>query len=93
MLNGELSGNATVTNGASATGDGNTAKAGGDTILAGGTSNADIILTDPAISPHHLVIRRTPDDRYELVSVADENGIRINRRQLDEAKINLYTNV
>lgn len=54
-------------------------------IRIGRALDNDIILTDPAISPHHLVIRRTPEDRYELISIADENGIRIGRQRVDEA--------
>ena len=40
----------------------------------------DIILSDPAVSPYHFVVRRNQDGEYELHSLADENGIRIGRQ-------------
>jgi hypothetical protein len=44
----------------------------------------DIILSDPTVSPHHFVIRRNESDEHELLSLADENGIRINHRRVSE---------
>lgn len=53
-------------------------------VRVGRALDNDIILTDPALSPYHLVIRRNPQGQFELVSVADENGIRIGRQRVDE---------
>lgn len=44
----------------------------------------DIILTDPTVSPYHLVIRRDADGHYELHPISEENGVVLNRRQLRE---------
>ena len=53
-------------------------------VRVGRALDNDIILTDPALSPYHLVIRRTPRGLFELVPVADENGIRVGRQRLDQ---------
>ena len=52
-------------------------------VRVGRALDNDIILTDPSLSPYHLVIRRTPQGQFEMVPVADENGIRIGRQRLD----------
>ncbi|MGB5251887.1 MAG: FHA domain-containing protein [Sedimenticolaceae bacterium] len=44
----------------------------------------DIILSDPSVSPYHFTICRNPDGAYELHPLADENGIRIGRRKIEE---------
>lgn len=44
----------------------------------------DIILSDPSVSPYHFTICRNPDGAYELHSLADENGLRIGRRKVEE---------
>ena len=44
----------------------------------------DIILSDPSVSPYHFTICCNPDGTYELHSLADENGIRIGRRKIEE---------
>ncbi len=53
-------------------------------VRVGRALDNDIILTDPALSPYHLVIRRTPQGKFEMISVADENGVRIGRQRVDE---------
>lgn len=45
----------------------------------------DIIVTDPTVSAYHFLIRQTADGGHELLSIADENGIRIGRRTVDGA--------
>lgn len=44
----------------------------------------DIILSDPTVSPYHFTICRNPEGVYELHSLADENGIRVGRRRIEE---------
>lgn len=43
----------------------------------------DIIVADPTVSPHHLVIRRNPDASFSLYPLADENGVRVDGRRLE----------
>jgi hypothetical protein len=47
----------------------------------------DIILTDPSVSPHHCVIRRDAEGRMILQSIADENGIRLGNRRVDQVEL------
>lgn len=54
-------------------------------VRAGRALDNDIILSDPAVSPYHFVVRQNAAGAYELRSLSDENGIRIGRRQVDEA--------
>lgn len=54
-------------------------------VRVGRALDNDVIIGDPSVSPYHFTIRQRPDKSYELVSLADENGIRINRRQVNEA--------
>lgn len=42
----------------------------------------DVIVTDPTVSPHHLVVRRNPDATFTIYPAADENGVRIDGRPL-----------
>lgn len=56
----------------------------GPVIRVGRALDNDVILPDPAVSPYHFSIRRTQAGDHELVSLADENGIRIGRRRIDE---------
>lgn len=53
-------------------------------LRVGRALDNDIILTDPAVSPHHFLIRAGLQGAYELVSLADENGIRLGRRRIED---------
>ena len=53
-------------------------------VRVGRALDNDIILSDPTVSPYHFVIRRNESGEYELHSLADENGIRIDRRRVSE---------
>lgn len=50
-------------------------------VRVGRALDNDIILGDPSVSPYHFTIRQGSDKIRQLVSLADENGIRINRRK------------
>ena len=52
------------------------------TTRAGRALDNDIILSDPTVSPHHFLIRETAAGDYELHSLADENGIRRGRENI-----------
>lgn len=53
-------------------------------VRVGRALDNDVILSDPSVSPYHFLIRRNEAGSFELRSLADENGIRIDRRQVDE---------
>lgn len=53
-------------------------------VRVGRALDNDIILSDPSVSPYHFVLRHGEAGRYQLHSLADENGIRIGRRQITE---------
>ncbi|MCG6965636.1 MAG: FHA domain-containing protein [Chromatiaceae bacterium] len=52
-------------------------------VRVGRALDNDIILPDPAVSPYHFILRQTAGGIYELVSLADENGIRMGRQRID----------
>lgn len=54
------------------------------TVRVGRALDNDVILSDPSVSPYHFLIRRTETGSFELRSLADENGIRVDRRQVDD---------
>jgi len=54
-------------------------------VRVGRALDNDIILSDPSVSPYHFVIRENRSGDYELHSLADENGIRIDRHQARES--------
>jgi hypothetical protein len=54
----------------------------GEITRIGRAYDNDVIVSDPTVSAHHLVIRRNPDATFTLYPVADENGVRIDGRQL-----------
>jgi len=45
----------------------------------------DVILSDPTVSPHHLVIKADPSGQFWLHPVSDENGLSHNGRIIDQA--------
>ena len=45
----------------------------------------DVILSDPTVSPYHFVIRKNETGTFELRAIADENGIRVGRRLIEDA--------
>ncbi|MGB5637528.1 MAG: FHA domain-containing protein [Sedimenticolaceae bacterium] len=51
-------------------------------VRVGRALDNDIILSDPSVSPYHFIVRRNAAGQHELHSLADENGIRIGRRQI-----------
>lgn len=53
-------------------------------IRAGRALDNDIILPDPSVSPYHFTLRQIPDGGYQLLSLADENGIRVGGRKITE---------
>ena len=53
-------------------------------LRVGRALDNDLILSDPSVSPHHLVLRRTEGGGYQLISLADENGVRVRGRQIVE---------
>lgn len=55
-------------------------------VRVGRAFDNDVILTDPTVSPHHFVLRLNDRNLYELHPIGEENGIRIGRRQLREAR-------
>ncbi|MDJ0739059.1 MAG: FHA domain-containing protein [Gammaproteobacteria bacterium] len=55
------------------------------TLRVGRAFDNDVILTDPAVSPYHFLIHKTPRGGYELRPLADENGIRTGRHRIDDA--------
>ena len=44
----------------------------------------DIIVPDPTVSPYHFVIRRAPDGSFAIYSLADENGLQMGGRRIEE---------
>ena len=44
----------------------------------------DIILADPSVSPYHCIVHRNDNGSYTLKSLADENGIRIGGRRIED---------
>lgn len=52
------------------------------TVRVGRALDNDLILSDPTVSPYHFEIRRDESGSHTLYPVADENGIRIKRRQV-----------
>ncbi|MCK5918978.1 MAG: FHA domain-containing protein [Cocleimonas sp.] len=44
--------------------------------------DSDIILNDPSVSPHHLVIDEA-DNSYTLRNISDENGTLLNQQPMD----------
>lgn len=53
-------------------------------VRVGRALDNDIILPDPSVSPYHFALRRAADGGYQLLSLADENGVRVNGRRVDE---------
>lgn len=53
-------------------------------VRVGRALDNDIILSDPSVSAHHFVVRKTSAGLYELHSLADENGIRRGRQQISD---------
>lgn len=53
-------------------------------IRFGRALDNDVILTDPTVSPHHFVIKRSPDDSLVLHSLSDENGMQLRNADLAE---------
>ncbi|MCP5429310.1 MAG: FHA domain-containing protein [Chromatiaceae bacterium] len=54
-------------------------------VRLGRALDNDIILADPSVSPYHCVVRRNENGSYALHSLADENGIRVGGRRVDDA--------
>ena len=52
-------------------------------LRVGRALDNDVILNDPTLSPHHFVIKRTPDHGYVLYPLSDENGIHLGRETLE----------
>jgi hypothetical protein len=57
----------------------------GPVVRIGRALDNDIIISDPTVSPYHCVIRRRADATYELVPIADENGIYLGDQRLENA--------
>ena len=53
-------------------------------VRVGRALDNDVILSDPSVSPYHFLIRRNDTGTFELHSLADENGIRLGRRQVHD---------
>jgi len=51
-------------------------------VRVGRALDNDIILPDPSVSPYHFAVRRDASGDYRVYPLADENGIRLNRRQV-----------
>lgn len=51
-------------------------------VRVGRALDNDVILSDPSVSPYHFLIRKNAAGLSELHPLADENGIRIGRRQV-----------
>lgn len=51
-------------------------------IRVGRALDNDIILSDPTVSPHHFVIKRSAHQGYVLHPLSDENGIHVGREKL-----------
>ena len=54
-------------------------------IRVGRALDNDIILADPAVSPHYFLIRRDTNGEHSLQSLTDENGIRIGGKRLADS--------
>ena len=52
-------------------------------VQIGRAFDNDIILSDPSISPHHLVIDQE-NDKTMLHNISDENGTRLNNQSMDQ---------
>lgn len=57
---------------------------GSEVLRVGRALDNDVILPDPAVSPYHFVIRPTSEGGHELVTLADENGLRCNGRRVEQ---------
>jgi hypothetical protein len=42
----------------------------------------DLILSDPTVSPHHLLINRNDEGKLILLNLSDENGTRLGREKM-----------
>lgn len=54
-------------------------------IRIGRALDNDVIIDDPTISPYHCIIRRRADGNYELVPLADENGLYLGKNRVEDA--------
>ncbi len=54
------------------------------TLRVGRALDNDIIIADPSVSPYHFNLQQREDGRYELRSLADENGIRVRGKQVND---------
>jgi hypothetical protein len=57
----------------------------GAVLRVGRALDNDIIIADPTVSPYHFAIRRDPSGRYLVHPLADENGLRVAGRKVEEA--------
>lgn len=44
----------------------------------------DIILQDPAVSPHHLVLRLSSEHELGVFPISDENGVFVDKRKIED---------
>lgn len=56
----------------------------GPVLRVGRAWDNDVIVPDPTVSPYHFVIRRQPDGDFAVYSLADENGLQLGGRRVDD---------
>lgn len=61
-------------------------------VRVGRALDNDIIISDPTISPYHLIIEQEADGQLLLRNLSKENGSRLSYYQLKEARVNFNKN-
>ena len=59
---------------------------GGERAVIGRSRDCDVVLSDPNVSRHHAELRRDGDG-WKVVDLGSTNGVRVNRRQVEEAPL------
>jgi len=59
---------------------------GGERAVIGRSRDCDVVLSDPNVSRRHAELRREGDG-WKVVDLGSTNGVKVNRRRVDEAKL------
>ena len=59
---------------------------GGERAVIGRSRDCDVILSDPNVSRRHAELRRDGDG-WKVVDLGSTNGVKVNRRRVDEARL------
>ena len=59
---------------------------GGERAVIGRSRDCDVVLSDPNVSRRHAELRREGDG-WKVVDLGSTNGVKVNRRRVDEARL------